>query len=312
MRLERILYPTDFSPSSKQALEHALFFAEQFDAELHMFHAVVLHADDPGDPGDDFPDTKELHQAMFEVSASRLGEWIPSERRGALRIKEVRERGFNAAELILDYAGDHAMDIIIMGTHGRGAAARILLGSVAERVLQHARCPVLTLRHQDEPRELEAFEKILVPVDLSEGPSELAVAYGKELARLYGASLQLLHVVHETTYPSIYGIPSALRFETLEPRCLEAMDKLMASGPGGEVAYEKHVLSGRASSEIVRFAEDSGSDLVVIPSQGLSRIEYALLGSTVDQVVRRAHCPVLTIKLEGRSLLEVDPLANRS
>jgi nucleotide-binding universal stress UspA family protein len=304
MRLERILYPTDFSPASKQALEHALFFTEQFGAELHMFHAVVLHADDPVDPQRDFPGAGELYEALSEVSASHLAGWIPSDRRRELRIKEVRQRGFSAGEMILDYAAENDVDLIVMGTHGRGAAARAFLGSVAERVLRHARCPVLTLRYADEPRDLEAFERILVPIDFSEGPTQTAVAYAKDLAQLYGASVQLLHVVQPSSYPSFYSVPPELRFEVLQPKCLEAMDRLMASAPGPVVPHENHVVTGRPWEQIVGFAEASGSDMLVIPSHGMSGIERALLGSTVDRVVRRAHCPVLTVKPFGKSLLD--------
>jgi nucleotide-binding universal stress UspA family protein len=302
MRLEKILYPTDFSECSRQALRHALFFAEQFAAELHMFHAVVLHGDDAAYPERTFPGGEEIVRAMTELSSSRLAEWLPEEERRALRVKEVTERGFSEADLILEYAAEQDVDIIVMGTHGRRGPRRLFLGSVAESVLRHADCPVLTLRESESEREIGSFERFLVPVDFSE-TSATGVAYGKQLAALYGASVQLLHVVHESTYPSVYGLPTQLRIENLEPRCLAAMDELMMSAPGPDVPFEKKVVSGRAAVAIVAFAARSGSDLVVIPASGASGLEKALLGSTADEVVRRAACPVLTVKPHGKSLL---------
>jgi nucleotide-binding universal stress UspA family protein len=270
-----------------------------------MFHAVVLNADDPANPDHLFPGGEELAESMMKISSSRMAEWIPEERRPAIEVREIRERGFSAATMILDYATEQGVDLIITGTHGRRGPARMFLGSVAERIIRYAQCPVLSLRESETPREISAFEQILVPVDFSEC-SPTAVAYGKELADLYGASVQLLHVIHESTYPSVYGVPSQLRVENLEIRCLEAMDKLIADVPGPEVPFEKHIARGRVANEITSFAHSSGTDLIVIPSHGFTGIERALLGSTVEGVVRRVNCPVLTVKPHGKSLLNND------
>ncbi len=305
MKMAKILYPTDFSECSRQALKHALFLAEQFEARLFMFHASVLHADDPANPEGFFPGGEELIETMVELASSRMAEWIPEDWRKGVQVTEVSERGFSAAELILELAGERDIDLIVMGTHGRRGPARFFLGSVAERVIRYAGCPVLSLSEEGGEREISAFERILVPVDFSDC-SQVAVAYGKHFAETYGASVQLLHVVYESTYPSVYAVPEHLRIESVEPRCLEAMDELMASTPGPEVPFEKHVASGRPASEIVAFAERSGSDLVVIPTHGLGGLSRTLLGSTAESVVRRSTCPVLTVKPFGKSLLDDD------
>lgn len=302
IRIDKILLPTDFSPASRRALDYGLFFAEQLGAEIHSYHAVVLHGDDPAAGDELAPLRDQLEEAMTEVSRSRLAEWISADRRGRVEVRDVHERGFSAAPMILEYAEREEIDLVVMGTHGRGGAARMFLGSVAERVVRHADRPVLTVRGSEEEQGLTGFERILVPIDLSEH-SRLALSYGKELAQLYGAALDLLHVVHVTTYPVFYGAGQALRIEQVKERCREAIDELMAEAPGPEVVYGKHVLGGPPAKTIEMFADETGADLVVLPTQGLSGLERALMGSVAERVVRQVACPVLTVPPFGRSLL---------
>lgn len=302
IRIDQILLPTDLSPASRRAMSYALFLAEQCEAAVHLYHAVVLHADDPAAAEQLVPLRQRLEEAMLDVSRSRLAEWIPEERRGRLEVEEVRERGFSAPAMILEYAEREDVDLVVMGTHGRRGPGRLLLGSVAEGVVRHAGCPVLVVPAVEEPRALEAFDRILVPVDLSEH-SKLAVAHGKELAALYDASLEIVHVIHVTTYPVFYGPAQALRTEGVKERCLEAIDDLVDTAPGPEVGYDKHVLQGRPAAAIVEFARQKEIDLLVIPTHGMSGLERSLMGSVTERVVRQAECPVLTVPSFGKSLL---------
>lgn len=303
MNVERILYPTDFSTCSQQALDHALFLTRQFDAEMHMLNAVILHADDPAAEGLHFPEGSELLARVMEMSSTELAQWISDKGHETPRIKEVQVRGFAAGPLILDYAASHDIDLIVMGTHGRRGPARFFLGSVATEVVRHSDCPVMTLRETDPPREIEAIETLLVPVDFSRH-SMVAVAHARELAARYDAALQLLHVVELQTYPTLYG-PTATAFDVNELKRLsfEAMDRVMEQTPGPEVIFDKFVTSGRVASEIATFADEYKSDLVVISTHGLSGLERMLTGSTTEQVVRLLDCPVFTVKAFGRSLL---------
>ena len=193
-----------------------------------------------------------------------------------------------------------------MGTHGRRGPARLFLGSVAEEVVRHAPCPVLTLREEKAPKAIEAVEKILVPVDFSPYSQE-ALSYGKEVAALYGAGLQVLHTIEEPAYPYFYtpgGTYSPVeQLEALREKAEEALDKMLSETPGPEVPAERFVATGRPASEIARFAEERGSDMVVIATHGLTGLERLLVGSTAEQVVRLAHCPVFTVKSFGKSLI---------
>jgi nucleotide-binding universal stress UspA family protein len=307
MRIQRILYPTDFSTCSQQVLDHALFLARQFDAELHMLNAVILHSDDPGAEGLHFPEGSELLARVMKMSSSEVAQWIADKGHEALRVREVQVRGFAAGSLIIDYAANHEIDLIVMGTHGRRGPARLFLGSVATEVVRHSECPVLTLRESDPPREIEAIERLLVPIDFSRH-SIVAVAHARELAARYDAALQLVHVVELQTYPTLYG-PAATGFDVNELKQLsfDAMDRVMEQTPGPEVVFDKYVTSGRVASEIAGFAAEYDSDMVVISTHGLAGLERMLTGSTTEQVVRLVDCPVFTVKAFGRSLLDYVP-----
>jgi len=306
MRIRRILYPTDFSATATQALKHALFLAEQFEAELHMLHAIILHESDPRDPDRHFPEPSEILNQLFEIADSEMAEIVRKNEAKTFSLVEAKVRGYSAGEVILRYTDEHDIDLVVMGTHGRRGPARLFLGSVAEEVVRHAPCPVLTLREEKAPRAIEAVEKILVPVDFSPYSQE-ALSYGKEVAALYGAGLQVLHTIEEPAYPYFYtpgGTYSPVeQLEALREKAEEALDKMLSETPGPEVPAERFVATGRPASEIALFAEERGSDMVVIATHGLTGLERLLVGSTAEQVVRLAHCPVFTVKSFGKSLI---------
>ncbi len=307
MKIRRILYPTDFSAAAGQALGHALFLAEQFEAELHMLHAVVLHDYDPQDPEQTFPEPSAILKQLFEIADSEMAKLAAHGKSKTFTVKEAKVRGFSAPDVIIDYAAEHDADLVVMGTHGRRGPARLLLGSVAAEVVRRAPCPVLTLRQQEKPRSGEALDRLLVPIDFSEH-SRTALAHAKHLAALYGAALQLLHCVEEPAYPYFYapigGLAVADHFAELERKSLEALAKLAAETPGPEVASENFVAHGRASAEIVRFAGEHDSDMVVIATHGLTGLERMFLGSTAEEVVRGATVPVFTVRPFGKSLVD--------
>ncbi len=306
LRIRRILYPTDFSASALQVLDHALFLAERHECELHMLHAVVLHDHDPQDPEHHFPEPSEIFEHLFRIADSELAKLADRHGSSTFSLSQVSRRGFSAAEVILDYAQEIDADLIVMGTHGRRGASRLLLGSVAERVLRQARCPVLTLRERPEPPTIEAVRRLLVPIDFSQH-SRLALDHARELAAAYRSSLDLLHVVVEPSYPYFYapigGLRVADHYEELQRRARRELEGLMEGESAPEGGYQIHVDNGRASSCIVRFAERHDSDLIVMSTHGLTGLERMLVGSTAEEVVRTAPCPVFVVKPFGKSLV---------
>ncbi len=306
LTLNRILFPTDFSPGSERALDTALALAQEFDAELHMLHAVVLHADDPNDPAHHFPDAEEVRLRLEKTANQRMESGIAERAAGSLKIQHSHRRGFSVAPTILEHALEFDPDLIVMSTHGRRGLDNILLGSVTEEVVRFANCPVLTVRSGEEAPAFPSTAPILVPVDFSEH-SRQALTLARDIAATFGSKVCALHVFERPIHPEIYlgGMPlDSPDFHTVEGSLREALATFVAETPGAEVpVVSLDVVEGRAVPAILDFVLDSGAGLVVIATHGLTGLAHVLLGSVSEKVVRRATCPVLSVKPFGKSLL---------
>jgi len=141
----RILVPTDFSSTSTAALEYAREVATRFGGSLHLLHV----ADDPYRAAIAaevyVPEVEGLRDDIVASALSRLNEQLTPADTKALRATTAAIIG-TPAWTIVDYATAQDIDLIVMGTHGRGGMAHLFVGSVAERVLRTAPCPVLTVR----------------------------------------------------------------------------------------------------------------------------------------------------------------------
>jgi nucleotide-binding universal stress UspA family protein len=141
----RILVPTDFSPPSDAALEYAKAIAHRFGASLHLLHV----ADDPyraALAAEVFvPEVEGLRDEIIRNATARLKELLTPADLSDLHAATTTVIG-TPAWSIVEYAGAHDIDLVIMGTHGRGGMTHLLMGSVAERVVRTAPCPVLTVR----------------------------------------------------------------------------------------------------------------------------------------------------------------------
>lgn len=298
LRIEHILYPTDFSPCAAQALLHGVYFAEAYEAELHMLHVTELPtARQRHLP---FPDAAELLSRAEEAASSELARLGGGRRSGHLRTREVVRHGWRVAPVVLEYADEQPIDLIVLGTHGRRPLHPPLLGSVAEEVVRLARCLVLTLRSEGEERTLGPIEAILVPVDLSD-PALHGLEVARHLAARYGARLEVLHVLDERPRGPLQAAPGAS--SGLERRAEEALEAAWREGRGPPVPHALHVVRGHPVERILARAEALEHGVIVQASHGLTGWRRVLLGSVAGEVVRQAGCPVFTAKPYGRSPL---------
>ena len=140
-----ILVATDFSDASALALTYAQELARRFDASLHLLHVA---ADADVSPGTEalwgFSET-EVRRRRVDEAAAKLADLCPAEEPPAFDVRTAVEVG-PPADRVVRYAGDNQVDLIVMGTRGRGAVEAVLLGSVAAHVVRRAPCPVLTVR----------------------------------------------------------------------------------------------------------------------------------------------------------------------
>lgn len=305
LTVNRILFPTDFSQGSERALDSALALAQEFGAELHMLHAVVLHTDDPNDPTHHFPDAEEIRERLERTADLRMESGIAGRAADGLPVVQSHRRGMSVAPTILEHALEIDPDLIVMSTHGRRGLENVLLGSVTEEIVRFANCPVLTVRSGEGPSAFPSTAPILVPVDFSEH-SRQALALARDIASTFGASIHALHVFERPIHPEIYlgGMPlDSPDFHTVEGSLREALETFARETPGPEVATSLHVVEGRAVPAILEFVQDYEVGLVVIATHGLTGLAHVLLGSVSEKVVRRATCPVLSVKAFGKNLL---------
>jgi len=145
LSIRRILFPTDFSEPAEYAWPYALTFAQEFRAEVHLVHVVAPPPRLTEAYTGDFDSGQMVESLTAEAAASMDREVEAAKSRGLIFQREVRV-GVDYREII-DYAAKHDIDLIVMATHGRTGLAHVLLGSVAEKVVRKAPCPVLTIKH---------------------------------------------------------------------------------------------------------------------------------------------------------------------
>lgn len=296
LKLRKIVYATDFSTCSENAFPIAVGLAARYGAELHMLHAIVLHADDPHDPAHHFPEPDELYQRMRRTAEASMASAAEGGEMPEVSIVRAQVRGISPAPVILEYAEEQGADLIVMGTHGRRGLRHLLLGSVAEEVVRLAECAVLTVR-EDAATDADGFRQILVPMDYSQS-SEAALRYAREIGSVEGAKLHLLHVLEVGTYPDFYfPVQASQMFDMpeLKKKAVENLQQRLERDGGG-IEAEVQVELGHPAQNIVEYAERLGIDLIVIASHGRTGLERALLGSVAEGVVRRSKTPVLIVK----------------
>jgi nucleotide-binding universal stress UspA family protein len=147
--LKRILVATDFGDAADIAFAYGRELARNFGASLDVLH-VADNVLARGFAAEGFMASyPELQRDVEEAAARRLDALVCDEDRAVLGARTIVRTSSSPALAIVDYAREARIDLIIMGTHGRGAMAHLLMGSVAERVVRTAPCPVLTVRHPE-------------------------------------------------------------------------------------------------------------------------------------------------------------------
>ena len=292
MMIKKILCAIDRSPSSLQAFGYAIALARWQSARLNLLE-VVEEAPPPG------------------VTRAPKGDGVPNETRTALErdlrraltarrasdVKvEISMRKGTAVQEILAQAKTSRADLVVIGSHGRGGVQRLVLGSVAEKVLRLATCPVLTVRSgvRLARRSRSPFETILCPTDFSVAANK-AVAYATRLAREADAKLIVMSAVEWPFGEDVmYGAVADLR-KSIELNASDALTRLLPR-PGNAPRAEAIVAIGKASAAIVKAARARSVDLIVMGVSGRGALDVALLGSTTHHVIREGAWPVLTVR----------------
>jgi nucleotide-binding universal stress UspA family protein len=152
------------------------------------------------------------------------------------------------------------------------------------------------------------LKKVLVPTDFSDSARQ-ALRYGMSFAKEYGAELVLLHVVENLTvgYASdLFPVPMAEVFQEISGYAKTELAKLGEEARRRGITVREEVSQGKPSAEIIRFATENEIDVIVLGTHGKGMLDQALFGSTTERVVRRAPCPVLSVRLPEHEFVEGD------
>lgn len=293
----RILCPVDFSEASDHAVEHAVAIAGWFAGRITALHVLtpwfgyeppILFAERGG-------------TEMLPVSREMVGRMLESAMAPALRAHvpfETRLDKGAAADRILACAHDMSANLIVIGTHGRSGFERLILGSVAEKVLRQANCPVLTVPPRAGATARLPFSRLLCAVDFST-PSRHALAAALTLAEEADAELVVLHAIDWRDDDEMFLAEPFTGPEVRRHVEQEATARLNALIPADARVWCRPSVKtavGTPHRQIIDEATRLGADLIVIGVHGRNVVDTTLFGSTTNQVVRRASCPVLTIR----------------
>lgn len=298
--VRNILFATDFSATSEAALPYAAAICRRFGSTLHAAHVLsdasllmMTGGVDYVSMGSLYDDAQSEAKARLEQISCRL-EGIPH--RCYVRHGQVWK---NLAGII----HENEIDLIVVGTHGRGGLGKLLLGSVAEDILRHATCPVLTVGPKVSGRaKLPVFPtqgRDLAPPELELRQIVFATNFGKNSARMARAAvnlaeefrsrLTLVHVFEDYTQLGRQAGPmeeGIRRLQELIPR-----DAVLQYTPETVLEF------GPPAERILKLASEREGDMIVLGAHSSVEVGSTHLPwSAAHHVIAKAHCPVLTIR----------------
>jgi nucleotide-binding universal stress UspA family protein len=279
--LENVLFATDFSKHSNQALPFVLSIARKYGSTISAVHII----------------TSPLGEITPTIEMQAIGAQLLRDAEQSMKDLNVRLHGVShetiirkgdICEQLATIVDQKGIDLIVVGTHGRAGVSKILMGSVAERIFRQATCPVLTIgpNVSGEPGSIADIHTILYPTDFS-SESLAALPYAVSLAQENQSRLYLFHVT-PTPVPDSDSDSLMLRLRALVP-------------PEARLWCEPKVFvdSGDPAEKVLDLSEELAVDLVVLGTKHVSRFAGTRthLGmATAYKIARQAICPVLSVR----------------
>jgi nucleotide-binding universal stress UspA family protein len=146
INIKNILCPIDYSVYSEMALKYAIEFAEKYQAKLYLMHVLDIRVYDINEP--DLYNVNIVDSETIDKLRERLLRCVSEDTKGRISVEAIIIQGVPFAEII-KASRDYKIDLIVIGTHGRTGLSHAIMGSVAEKVVRKAPCPVLTIRHPE-------------------------------------------------------------------------------------------------------------------------------------------------------------------
>jgi nucleotide-binding universal stress UspA family protein len=295
--INRLLFATDFSGCAMKAEEYAVLFAGVYQAPVDIFHVLELY---PGlDP--EYPVNQVYVDQLRRETDAQLEEAVRRLQNKRVTAEGRSVLGVPSLQICAAAAESHA-DLIVLGTRGKTGLEHLLLGSTAERVVINAPCPVLTVclpgSHTGDsasaPRSA-GFQHILAPVDFSDCSLD-ALEYAVQVAKQLKATVTILHVLEPVSYGLDLTLIHTSERERTRARLEAELDALVQAIALEGVTVHRAIRGGTPADSLLHFIDENRCDLVVMGTHGRRGLSHLVNGSVAEAVLRRAPCPVLTVK----------------
>ncbi|HEV7231010.1 MAG TPA: universal stress protein [Bacteroidia bacterium] len=289
-QIKRILIPTDFSATGLLALEQGAYLAQASKAELHLFHVVEVPDYVFSVPDEAVRmDTEETIGKIMQDKMDQTANDIRTQY--GVTVKTLNSVGRILTE-VTDYVKENNIDLIVMGTHGAKGFDEYILGSNANRVVEHADCPVITV--QTKPRK-PGFSEIILPVD-NLLHSRQKTDYAIELARLSKARIHILGLLE--TEDAVEEGKFNIKLDAVEKEVKDA----------GLTYVRKIERGNNLATTAMEYAQRVQGDLIVILKEEESRLSGR--GLFAKQIVNHSKIPVMSIKPQEGYFESIDLTGN--
>ena len=299
VQFNHILCATDFSDFSNHTISYGVALAKEFEAKLFVSHvidlsSVAIYGEFQLDPvGQQDRIMEDADTQLKELTGDQPIPWEP-----LISVGKPADEISRAVE-------EKDIDLVITATRGRSGLKRIILGSVTERLMRTLGCPLLVVNSPEHKfvstaDQVVKIEKILVGCDFSPD-SDQAFNYALSLAQEFEAELHLTHVIEPPRQSEVHREDTPIS-EEMPQNYRDLINRKLKEMVPVEARYwctpQTGLLEGQAYEEIVRYAELTDIDMIVLGVRGHGLVKTLLLGSTTDRVVRRSPCPVLSVSLK--------------
>lgn len=285
LEFRRILVPTDFSTGARSALECARTIARGFQSEIYLLHVI---------PSDVFelasPETSREALAMARESAKQQLDALAMEGESQGIVHQTTLAEGPAWPTISETIKAKQIDLVVVGTHGKSASKKLVLGSVTEKIFRMADCPMLTVPQQFEivPGREVALDRLLFATNFKPHNERAArVAHALELRQC--VRLTVLHVVEDSGESAL---PSQ---KLVEEFMVKRMRKVLPEGCLEQCKPEFVVRFGKPVEEILASANQFHSSLILLGLRAAERSAGHLPSAVAYGIVCQATCPVLTL-----------------
>jgi nucleotide-binding universal stress UspA family protein len=288
LTIDRVLTFVDPSAPGLEALDQALTVADRCAATVHV---LAFPSDTPNTP----PSQTQIQALVTDRTqhlAVQPSVCIPSASDGPSPV---------TPESLLTYAQSHEVDLIIADTPADRGRIPVLASASLQALAEDADIPLFVVAHHGDASD---FRRILVPTDFSDHAVS-AFKHAKELAALYDASIDVLHVLERPQYVALNPTDLlALSDATLPERNAQRrLDALIDTATGPSVPVRTHLRHGDAADQVCHFVDEQPVDLVVLSTHGAISRRNHPLGNVADKVLRRVTAPIFLTRAFGRSLV---------